>query len=118
MKNVPVSEKFVLSKLVDFVDGQVVSRTLSQTEAATITVFAFAEGEGLSTHSSGGDAFVIVLEGKGRFTIDGVDHVLSAGESIVMPCGHPHAVQADERFKMLLVVAFPLDGSKGPLTIT
>ena len=50
---------------------------------------------------------VLVLEGSGRFTIDGREHFCSAGESIVMPAGKPHAVYAAEDFKMLLTVVFP-----------
>ena len=71
------------------------------------TLFAFSKGEEISTHASGGDAMVLVLEGRGRFTIDGREHFCSAGESIVMPAGKPHAVYAAEDFKMLLTVVFP-----------
>ena len=49
---------------------------------------------------------VVVLDGKGRITIDGTEHVVNAGETIVMPAGKPHAVYAEERFKMLLIVIF------------
>lgn len=49
---------------------------------------------------------VQVLEGTGRFTVDGVPHILHEGESIVMPADIPHAVFGEERFKMLLTVIF------------
>ena len=78
-----------------------------QNDAVSITLFAFSKGEEISTHASGGDAMVLVLEGRGRFTIDGREHFCSAGESIVMPAGKPHAVYAAEDFKMLLTVVFP-----------
>ena len=71
-----------------------------------ITLFAFDKDEEISTHASGGDAFVTCLEGVGKITIDGVDYELHEGESIVMPAGHPHAVYGKEQFKMLLVVVF------------
>ena len=87
--------------------GQIVSKTLAQNDAVSITLFAFSKGEEISTHASGGDAMVLVLEGRGRFTIDGREHFCSAGESIVMPAGKPHAVYAAEDFKMLLTVVFP-----------
>lgn len=86
---------------------QIVSKTLAQNDAVSITLFAFSKGEEISTHASGGDAMVLVLEGRGRFTIDGREHFCSAGESIVMPAGKPHAVYAAEDFKMLLTVVFP-----------
>lgn len=58
----------------------------------------------ISTHESGGDAFVTCLDGVGKVTIDGVEYILNEGESIVMPAKHPHAVFGQEKFKMLLVV--------------
>ena len=87
-------------------DGQVVSRTLAQNEHVSVTLFSFDKGEEISTHESGGDAMVTCLDGVGRITIDGVEHILHEGESIVMPARHPHAVYGQEQFKMLLVVVF------------
>ena len=86
--------------------GQVVSRTLAQNSAVSVTLFSFDKGEEISTHASGGDAFVTCLDGVGRITIDGEEFLLHQGESIVMPAGHPHAVYGQEQFKMLLVVVF------------
>ena len=95
-----------LAGQVEAQPGQIVSRTLAQNRAVSVTLFAFAQGEEISTHDSIGDAMVTVLEGTGRITIDGVPHVLQAGETIVMPARHPHAVYGQERFKMLLTVIF------------
>ena len=75
-------------------------------DAVSVTLFAFDKGEEISTHESGGDALVLCLDGKGRITVDGVEHILHEGESILMPARHPHAVFGQERFKMLLVVVF------------
>ena len=86
--------------------GQVVSKTLAQNDAVSVTLFAFDKDEEISTHASGGDAFVTCMDGVGRITIDGVQYLLHEGESIVMPAGHPHAVYGQEQFKMLLVVIF------------
>ena len=86
--------------------GQIVSRTLAQTPAVSLTLFAFAKGEEISTHESGGDAFVTCLDGVGKVTIDGEEYILKEGDSIVMPAKHPHAVYGQEQFKMLLVVIF------------
>ena len=106
MKNIPHAEVVTLREQVDYQPGQVVSKTLAQNEALSITLFAFEEGEEISAHKSGGDAFVTCLDGVGRVTIDGQPYTLREGESIVMPAGHPHAVYGEERFKMLLVVVF------------
>ena len=106
MKNISKSEVLVLKDQVTYQQGQVVSKTLAQNDAVSITLFSFDKGEEISTHQSGGDAFVTCLDGGGKITIDGVDYLLHEGESIVMPAGHPHAVYGQEQFKMLLVVVF------------
>ncbi len=106
MKNIPHAEVVTLREQVDYQPGQVVSKTLAQNEALSITLFAFEKGEEISAHKSGGDAFVTCLDGVGRVTIDGQPYTLREGDSIVMPAGHPHAVYGEERFKMLLVVVF------------
>ncbi len=104
MKNIEKATVLTLREQVACQEGQVVSRTLAQNDAVSVTLFAFWPGEEISTHSAPGDALVICLEGAGEITIDGMKHRLTEGQSIVMPAGHPHAVYAGERFKMLLVV--------------
>ena len=106
MKNISKAEVLTLRDQVAYQSGQVVSRTLAQNEHVSITLFSFDKGEEISTHESGGDAMVTCLDGVGRITIDGVEHILHEGESIVMPARHPHAVYGQEQFKLLLVVVF------------
>lgn len=106
MKNISKAEVLTLRDQVAYQSGQVVSRTLAQIEHVSVTLFSFDKGEEISTHESGGDAMVTCLDGVGRITIDGVEHILHEGESIVMPARHPHAVYGQEQFKMLLVVVF------------
>lgn len=106
LKNIDKTAILTLKEQVDYQPGQVVSKTLAQNDALSITLFSFAAGEEISTHESGGDALVTCLDGVGRITIDGEPHLLHEGESIVMPAKHPHAVYGEENFKMLLVVVF------------
>lgn len=106
MKNIAKGQTLRLNELVDYQEGQVISRTLAQNPHVSLTLFAFEKGEEISTHASGGDAMVTVLEGTGRFTVDGAVHILERGESLVMPANVPHAVYGEERFKMLLTVVF------------
>ena len=106
MKNISKAEVLTLRDQVAYQSGQVVSRTLAQNEHVSVTLFSFDKGEEISTHESGGDAMVTCLDGMGRITIDGGEHILHEGESIVMPARHPHAVYGQEQFKMLLVVVF------------
>ena len=106
MKNIDKARVMVLKDQVSYQEGQIVSKTLVQNEAVSITLFAFDKGEEISTHESGGDAFVTCLDGTGEITIDGVKYELHEGESIGMPAKHPHAVYGKEQYKMLLVVVF------------
>lgn len=106
MKNINKAEVLKLKDEVSYQDGQVVSKTLVQNNAVSITLFAFAKDEEISTHESEGDAFVTCIDGVGKLTIDGEEYILNEGESIVMPAKHPHAVYGQENFKMLLVVVF------------
>ena len=93
IKNMDKAQVMVLKEQVSYQAGQVVSKTLAQNDALSVTLFAF-------------DAFVTCLDGVGKITIDGVEYELHEGESIVMPAKHPHAVYGKEQFKMLLVVVF------------
>ena len=106
MKNINKAEVLKLKVEIAYGQGQVVSKTLVQNEAVSVTLFAFWEGEEISTHESKGDAFVTCIDGVGEVTIDGVNYELTEGDSIVMPANHPHAVRGKENFKMLLVVIF------------
>ncbi len=106
MKNISKAEVLTLRDQVAYQSGQVISRTLAQNEHVSVTLFSFDKGEEISTHESSGDAMVTCLDGVGRITVDGVEHILHEGESIVMPARHPHAVYGQEQFKMLLVVVF------------
>ena len=106
MKNYDIATVLTMKEQVAYQPGQVVSKTLAENDAVSVTLFAFDKGEEISTHESGGDALVLCLDGEGRITVDGVEHILHEGESILMPARHPHAVFGQERFKMLLVVVF------------
>lgn len=105
-KNIEKKQIMKLEDLVEYQEGQVVSKTLVQNVLVSVTVFSFDKGEEISTHASGGDAMVTVLDGKGKFTIGGEEYILQKGETIVMPKNVPHAVYGEEKFKMLLVLSF------------
>ena len=98
------SQAHPLVGLVDYAAGAVVSRTLKKTGGGTMTVFAFDQDQELSEHSAPFDAFVQVLDGRVRLTIGGAPVDAKVGDIVLMPADVPHAVQATERFKMLLVM--------------
>ncbi len=92
------------ANFIDYQEGSVVSKTLLQQPTGTVTLFAFAEGQGLSEHSAPFDAMVVVLDGKAEITIAGTPNVVNAGEMIIMPANEPHALKALEKYRMLLIM--------------
>ncbi len=93
-----------LEGLIDYQEGSVVSRTLIDKEAGTVTLFAFEENQGLSEHTAPYDAMVQVLEGEAIITMSGKPVELKKGEITIMPANEPHALSAKTRFKMLLTM--------------
>ena len=106
IKNIELSKVLEMEALVEYQKGQVVSRTLAQGKNLSLTLFAFDKGEEISSHSSGGDAMVYILDGEADITIGEDVYNVKKGETIVMPAGIPHALFAKEQFKMFLVVVF------------
>ncbi|NQU22841.1 MAG: cupin domain-containing protein [Candidatus Nealsonbacteria bacterium] len=90
--------------LVDYQNGAIVSRTILDKPAGTVTVFAFDRGQALSEHTAPFDAMVQVLDGRAQITIEGKPFDVAAGQMVIMPADKPHAVTAAERFKMLLTM--------------
>ena len=105
-KNIEKQVPMKLKDLVEYHEGQIVRKTLVQNEQLSMTIFSFDKGEEISTHASGGDAMVTVLEGTGKFTVGGEVFILNEGETLIMPKDVPHAVYGEERFKMQLTVSF------------
>lgn len=98
----PPGEPVLLGREIAYAPGSVVSRTLAKAHGGSLTLFAFDAGQELSEHTAPFDAFVQVLDGAVELIIGGEHVVASAGETVRMPAGIPHAVRALERFKMLL----------------
>lgn len=106
IKNIDFSKVIEMEGLVSYQEGQVISRTLAQGKNLSLTLFAFDKGEEISSHSSGGDAMVYILDGESEITVGEETFRVKKGETIVMPAGVPHGLLASEKFKMLLVVVF------------
>jgi quercetin dioxygenase-like cupin family protein len=102
--NEPVATASRLVDLVSYQAGSVVSRTIVDRSAGTVTLFAFDQGQGLSEHAAPYDALVSVLDGDVEIRISGKPFRLTEGEMIVMPANKPHALSAISQFKMLLVM--------------
>jgi len=96
-----------VNKIIDLVgyqEGSVVSRMLINKDSGSVTLFAFDKGQKLSEHTAPFDAFVHILDGKAKIIISGKKFVLEQGDMIIMPADKPHAVNAVEKFKMLLTM--------------
>ena len=89
---------------VDYSSGGIISKRVIDRPVGTATLFSFDEGQRLSTHSAPYDATLQVIEGKAEVIINEIQHILITGETIIMPAGIPHAVNALEKFKMVLTM--------------
>lgn len=99
-----MNDPAALADLALYQEGSVVSRVLLKNRGGSVTLFAFAEGEGLSEHTTPFDALVVVLDGEAAITIGGAPHTVRAGETLRLPADVPHAVHAARPFRMLLTM--------------
>jgi len=93
-----------LDALVNYQEGSIVSRTIIDKKTGTLTLFAFWKGQALSEHTAPFDALVYLLDGEASISIAGKPLTVKQGEFIIMPANEPHALNAINNFKMLLVM--------------
>jgi quercetin dioxygenase-like cupin family protein len=101
---IPAGRVLEMADLIEYQEGSVVSRTIIDQQTGTLTLFAFAAGQGLSEHTAPFDALVYLLDGEADIAIAGQSYQLHKGEMIIMPANKPHALKAIDNFKMLLVM--------------
>ncbi len=92
------------NNLIDYQENSVVSREIIKKETGTVTIFAFDKGEGLSEHTAPFDAMVQIIDGTAEIVISGNKNIVKKGEMIIMPGNVPHALNAVEKFKMVLTM--------------
>ena len=103
-KNIQSAVAYDLKHLVNYAGGATVSKILAKEKSGNTTLFAFDKGQNLSEHTAPFDATALIIDGNCKITIDGTDHHLQEGQLIIMPANIPHALEATERFKMLLIM--------------
>jgi quercetin dioxygenase-like cupin family protein len=103
-KGFETDKKFNLKGEVEFSKDAIVSKTIINKETGTVTLFAFDKGQGLSEHTAPFDAMVQIIEGEAEIIINKKSNILHEGEIIIMPANVPHAINAKEKFKMLLTM--------------
>lgn len=99
-----LSKAVDMNGLIGYADDSIVSKTILDCQVGTITLFAFAAGQKLSTHQAPFDAVVQVVEGSAAITIADESLTVCSGQIVVMPANVPHSVVAEEQFKMLLTM--------------
>lgn len=95
---------YTLKDAVDYTTGSTVSKIINRNEKGNLTLFAFDQGQNLSEHTAPFDAIVQVVDGVGTIIINGANYQIGEGQFIIMPANIPHAIEANERFKMLLIM--------------
>lgn len=93
-----------LNETIEYSKGSIVSKTIVEKKTGTVTLFAFDKGQNLSEHTAPFDAMVLVIEGEGEVVINGKSNSVKSNQMIIMPANIPHAVNAVEQFKMLLIM--------------
>lgn len=93
-----------LGGLIQYQPGAIVSRMLLQKQNGSVTLFALAEGQAISEHTTPYDALVNVIDGEAEITISSKAVVVKAGEVLLMPANDPHALKANKQFKMVLTM--------------
>lgn len=100
----PPAKSVMLTELVSYQPGSIISRTLAKSDAGILTLFAFDTGQSLSEHTTPYDAYVQVLDGEVELKIGGKSVLAHTGETVLMPANVPHGVTAVKQFKMLLTM--------------
>lgn len=103
-QNIDFGKVFTLKDSIDYSQGATVSKIITKTKQGSTTLFSFDKGQNLSEHTTPFDAIALILEGKCEITIAGKRKSLSDGQMIIMPANIPHALEAKEAFKMLLIM--------------
>jgi quercetin dioxygenase-like cupin family protein len=95
---------FSFNESVDYSEGGIVSKTVLKKQTGNISLFSFAKGEALTEHTAPFDAMITVVDGRGEVIIGGESYILATGQTIIMPANITHAVNAIEKFKMVLTM--------------
>lgn len=109
IKNIELEKVLKLKSLIGYVEGGIESRTLAQRKDFSTTLFAFDKGEGVSAYSMPGDTMIYVYEGEILVEIDNKAFKTGEGETIVVPSGALHSLDAIEKSKVMIVIVKPHD---------
>jgi quercetin dioxygenase-like cupin family protein len=78
---------------------------LATTSRAQLDLYCLEPGQSQKPHvHADQDKVYYVLEGRGRFTLEGTEETAEAGEAIVAAAGAAHGVRNDSTARLLLLV--------------
>ena len=97
----PKSEA-ALSNAIDYQD-KVNNKIYYESDSYKMILFAMKKDQVLKPHSAPMDTPVLILEGQVKITIDNAEHILSSGESIVLPKDIDHGVYPITDVKFVLI---------------
>jgi quercetin dioxygenase-like cupin family protein len=110
-QTIPPAEVLSLHSLITPTAQGIASRILAKVPGGNLTLFAFDKGQGLTEHTSPFDALVMVLDGSLTITIGGVPVRATSGTVVRVPADIPHALDAPEACRMLLIMLRDLTAS-------
>jgi quercetin dioxygenase-like cupin family protein len=100
----PLGKPLPMSSFIQYADHAVVSKQLIKQKTGTVSLFAFDKGQSLSEHTAPFEAFVEIVDGAAEIIINHQSYSIKTGEFIILPANVPHAVNAVERFKMVITM--------------
>jgi quercetin dioxygenase-like cupin family protein len=106
MENKGFEKSAILSlcDMVEYSDNGIISKRVLDKQTGNVTLFSFDKGQRLSEHTAPFDAMIQVIDGEAEILINSKPFILTAGNSIIMPANISHAVNAREKFKMILTM--------------
>ena len=97
---------FALKDALPYQEGKIVNLTLMENGSSQLAVIAMSKGTELTPHKAPGEALLLILDGEGIITYEGVENPVKAGDSFAFAKNGLHAVKAITNFKFALLLEF------------
>jgi|SRR5450755_805039 quercetin dioxygenase-like cupin family protein len=103
-KELEKAKPVITVEIIEYVAKSVVTKTILKKSSGTVSAVSVDTGEGITERTTPFDTFVQVIDGKVELVINGKEHLLKTGGSIIIPSQAPYYVKPDGRFKMILTI--------------
>lgn len=98
------SQVFIIVEIIEYIPNSVVMKTIIKKSTGNVTAVSFDSGETLTEKTSPYDTFIHVIDGRAEILIEDTSHILSTGDSIIIPAHTRNTIKANERFKMISTI--------------